>query len=65
MFRNFEFDETQITDNRDIHTGENAFFSFYNLGAFAKLCKSTKNFVTSVCLTTRPHATTWLPLDGF
>ena len=30
------------------------------LGVFAKLQKATISFVMSV----RPHATTWLPLDG-
>jgi hypothetical protein len=36
---------------------EDAFFG----GAFAKLRNANKSFVMSV----RPHATTWLPLEGF
>jgi len=37
----------------------------YFLGALAKLRKGTISFVTPVCLSVRPHRTTWLPLYGF
>ena len=35
------------------------------LGAFAKLRKATISFVMCARPSVRPHATTWLPLDGF
>jgi hypothetical protein len=35
-----------------------------SLGAFSKLRKATISYVTSVCVSVRPHETTRLPLDG-
>jgi len=35
------------------------------LGAFAKLRKLTGSFVMSVCLSVRPHWTSWFPVVGF
>jgi hypothetical protein len=35
------------------------------LGATAKLRKATIISVMSVCLSVRPHGTTWLSMDGF
>jgi hypothetical protein len=58
-------DRTSLVTQALYRRTECILFALQFLGAFAKLREATISFLLSVCMSSCPHGTTRLPLDGF